>query len=473
LNEDEGAGQIIVTDVDAPHEKMFEDGLHRQYGDEYATDQYDLNDPTLERFPSDHASILEAVRNVEIGLTENQTFVPQSPVSGGDELSSGTQLNDLREDADDHTRDLSVPLPVPVEWSASQGSIHRDKSVQSLHSITEDSDEHQNRPTSTKSIPVVSVPIPNVQTSAIDLSNTDEHEDEGIALTDGKEDIDGKGDISSFPESQSPGPHEAKQLPVERDAKMELASGELAEGSSIIVRDRHTSDRSMESDNRLENITNVNLSSDDQKIVRQFSEDGDSEDIEDNNIASLDTTEAIAATDDAQEKAESQKGVITNNNQDVNGSIGDHSGLKSTDDVEQVGETSPTNQHLSDETNLAGETQIRTLEIADSSDSIAAVEASELHGHSSLPESVEDTGTSIDEADVATTSRDDSHSSQLRKRVVPSERAATPVSLRSVRDTKAGGNWLSTFFHVLFIDWIGGFITRLCGGPRKPHRNED
>ncbi|ROT35709.1 hypothetical protein SODALDRAFT_320235 [Sodiomyces alkalinus F11] len=50
---------------------------------DYDIDKYDLNDPTLEKWPSDRNSIIEALRKVETGLTEDPTCFVGSPVSPG------------------------------------------------------------------------------------------------------------------------------------------------------------------------------------------------------------------------------------------------------------------------------------------------------------------------------------------------------------------------------------------------------
>jgi len=60
--------------------------------------------------------------------------------------------------------------------------------------------------------------------------------------------------------------------------------------------------------------------------------------------------------------------------------------------------------------------------------------------------------------------------SQLRARKqTPSrmpERSITPTSLHSVGNNDKSRNFLKAFFQVVFVDWIGGFIKKLCGGGR-------
>jgi len=43
---------------------------------------------------------------------------------------------------------------------------------------------------------------------------------------------------------------------------------------------------------------------------------------------------------------------------------------------------------------------------------------------------------------------------------------ATPIPSAAI-PAKHERGWFKTFFKLLFVDWIGGFITRLCGGRRK------
>ncbi|KAI9641420.1 hypothetical protein NHQ30_010223 [Ciborinia camelliae] len=60
--------------------------------------------------------------------------------------------------------------------------------------------------------------------------------------------------------------------------------------------------------------------------------------------------------------------------------------------------------------------------------------------------------------------------SQLRARKQPisnvPERSITPASMRSAGNDVKSRNFLRAFFQVLFVDWIGGLIRKLCGGER-------
>jgi hypothetical protein len=61
--------------------------------------------------------------------------------------------------------------------------------------------------------------------------------------------------------------------------------------------------------------------------------------------------------------------------------------------------------------------------------------------------------------------------SQLKSRRQQSperaERPLTPNSVRSAGKDAKSQNFLKAFWRVVFVDWIGGLITRLCGGSRS------
>jgi len=65
---------------------------------------------------------------------------------------------------------------------------------------------------------------------------------------------------------------------------------------------------------------------------------------------------------------------------------------------------------------------------------------------------------------------DESGTSQIKARKpyppTPPERPITPQSMRSAGKEAHERNFLKAFWRVVFVDWIGGFIFRLCGGGR-------
>ncbi|KAF7944099.1 hypothetical protein EAE96_010509 [Botrytis aclada] len=79
---------------------------------------------------------------------------------------------------------------------------------------------------------------------------------------------------------------------------------------------------------------------------------------------------------------------------------------------------------------------------------------------------------SATEEDAAKTTSfaDGTNDSQLRARKQPSssapDRSITPSSMRSAGNDAKSRNFLRAFFQVVFVDWIGGLIRKLCGGGR-------
>ncbi|KAG4025252.1 hypothetical protein MFRU_062g00050 [Monilinia fructicola] len=65
---------------------------------------------------------------------------------------------------------------------------------------------------------------------------------------------------------------------------------------------------------------------------------------------------------------------------------------------------------------------------------------------------------------------EESGDSQLRARKQPAsnvpDRSITPSSMRSAGNDAKSRNFLRAFFQVVFVDWIGGLIRKLCGGGR-------
>jgi hypothetical protein len=67
---------------------------------------------------------------------------------------------------------------------------------------------------------------------------------------------------------------------------------------------------------------------------------------------------------------------------------------------------------------------------------------------------------------------EDNQPSSLKKRSAPQsgsrDRSGTPAPI-SDNDWEAAknGNWFSAFFRWIFVDWVGGFVSRLCGSRRK------
>ncbi|KAL2752522.1 hypothetical protein ACRALDRAFT_2029739 [Sodiomyces alcalophilus JCM 7366] len=162
---------------------------------DYDIDKYDLNDPTLERWPSDRHSIIEALRKVETGLAEDSTcFVgsPTSPVSGGSRrasaidgngviLSSGTESASSPESA----KKLDVPRKASVVSHKSRSSLT------SLASIAEECAKARTGPENEGMAKnreprhppsVVRVPSPGVAPAPDSAKGLSSDEDEAVVM---------------------------------------------------------------------------------------------------------------------------------------------------------------------------------------------------------------------------------------------------------------------------------------------------
>ncbi|RAL63659.1 hypothetical protein DID88_003702 [Monilinia fructigena] len=75
-----------------------------------------------------------------------------------------------------------------------------------------------------------------------------------------------------------------------------------------------------------------------------------------------------------------------------------------------------------------------------------------------------------EKAAKSTSFAEENGDSQLRARKQPAsnvpDRSITPSSMRSAGNDAKSRNFLRAFFQVVFVDWIGGLIRKLCGGGR-------
>lgn len=78
------------------------------------------------------------------------------------------------------------------------------------------------------------------------------------------------------------------------------------------------------------------------------------------------------------------------------------------------------------------------------------------------PPAAEDhaTSTSLAPRDTTATKRRNEERSEI-------DRSKTPTSIRSKGDSASSGNFLSAFWRTVFVGWIGGLLSRICGGKRN------
>ncbi|KAK3944672.1 hypothetical protein QBC46DRAFT_337359 [Diplogelasinospora grovesii] len=340
--------------------------------DEFGPDDIDVNDPTLERFPSNREEIIDTVRKLETGLNEDRASfegVPPSPI-----VTRGGPTDMI---GDYYSASPIVASPVisrssnrlQVAPRSPRGSV---SSNQSLHSISEAEEEHgaAEEDQSPAGVTLLSPPMPPKKAN-LKLATT--HDDEGVVISDGL--------TTDSHKPEDPG----------------LLTPEAAVSPRTVVTPKGGPSTA------LDYLSAYQLSG--AEATERPVSDG----------VSPKTTSAPVARE--RDLPESPRIVIE------------------TAEAADVAGSSP-----------APHAEGSTLEAAQTA---GGHDADAING-------------------ARTRALDTSNSNQLRKRHEPGDRAATPTSVRST-GTKANeqGNWFRAFFRLIFVDWIGGFVSKLCGGGRK------
>lgn len=138
----------------------------------------DVNDPTLETFPSDRGSILDAIRTIQTHLGEDQTHLEDIPLSPRVISSRRTSL-DSNDDLCLSPASLS-PTVTRRRDSRPSYSFGRTRSLVSLGSI-----EEEPKPASSKQSAgpaVVSLPNPNSKSEPVGQKSPPSEEDEAVVM---------------------------------------------------------------------------------------------------------------------------------------------------------------------------------------------------------------------------------------------------------------------------------------------------
>ncbi|KAG7419810.1 hypothetical protein Forpe1208_v002708 [Fusarium oxysporum f. sp. rapae] len=138
----------------------------------------DVNDPTLETFPSDRGSILDTIRTIQTHLGEDQTHLEDIPLSPRVISSRRTSL-DSNDDLCLSPASLS-PTVTRRRDSRPSHSFGRTRSLVSLGSI-----EEEPKPASSKQSAgpdVVSLPNPNSKSKPVGQKSPPSEEDEAVVM---------------------------------------------------------------------------------------------------------------------------------------------------------------------------------------------------------------------------------------------------------------------------------------------------
>jgi ATP-dependent RNA helicase MRH4 len=140
--------------------------------------ELDVNDPTLESFPSDRGSILGAIRSIQTHLGEDQTHL--------DDIPSSPRVISSRRTSLDSNDDLCLspvslsPTVTRRRDSRPSHSFGRTRSAVSLGSIEEEPKPSPNR--QSQGPPVVSLPNPNSRDKVVGQKSPPSEEDEAVVM---------------------------------------------------------------------------------------------------------------------------------------------------------------------------------------------------------------------------------------------------------------------------------------------------
>ncbi|GKT44008.1 uncharacterized protein ColSpa_04189 [Colletotrichum spaethianum] len=154
---------------------------------DYDVDKYDLNDPTLERWPSNRSEIIDAVRKVETGRNEDQTTFHGAPVSPII-VSRKPNLDHYYEEAVISSGPSSPGSTKRLELPRrSHGSMVSDRSLLSLGSIAEEDKETPSAEEADRENDgLVRVPSPAIRPTPNTFTSPASDEDEGVVMKGSK-----------------------------------------------------------------------------------------------------------------------------------------------------------------------------------------------------------------------------------------------------------------------------------------------
>jgi ATP-dependent RNA helicase MRH4 len=138
----------------------------------------DVNDPTLETFPSERGSILDAIRTIQTHLGEDQTHLDDIPASPRVVSSRRTSL-DSNDDLCLSPATLS-PTVTRRRDSRLSHSFGRTRSAVSLGSIEEEPKPSANK--RSQGPPIVSLPNPNSRGKIVGQKSPPSEEDEAVVM---------------------------------------------------------------------------------------------------------------------------------------------------------------------------------------------------------------------------------------------------------------------------------------------------
>lgn len=364
----------------------------------------DFEDPTLERFPSSRSEILAAVRKVETGLNANQTLHEGVPPS--------PVFRSRTRSTGDGNGEQQSPELSPV---SSKGSQHLPLPAQAQENLGERSlsaaslgsiaeDDEADAATAEEIAPIVE----QVETA-----------DEAIKVAK-----DAEGDITLDPAKSASRPVVTVPSPSVKNNN-DLVSPVSDEDEAVVMKDGKGKDKTVE-----------------------------------NGQSGYLTPERAATPKPEEPSSPSEPAPNT---------------TRPDEDAAPVAEPEPELTTMpappSPKIVVSKAEDIQPQEVLDEAP------PSNENGHKDVqapsPVASQDEAGSRSEAAATSSATEDSQPSSLKKRSAPPQsesrdRSGTPAPIPD-NDWEAAknGNWFSAFFRWIFVDWVGGFVSRLCGSRRK------
>ncbi|KUI59545.1 Midasin [Cytospora mali] len=390
----------------------------------------DFGDPTLEKFPSTRDEIMTTVRKVESGLNPDQTAfegAPPSPVVRSRNPSIADVFGETQS-SDESPKSTRGPRRLSAARPSSRGSISdRSLSVVSLGSIAEgaegdEANHHAIEEEDADNALVEDSKADNIAPVAEQAETAEE------AISAAKE---AEGEVSLNPTKPALRPVVTVPSPSVQ-ASNNLLSPVSDEDEAIVIKNSKDKDKSSET-GKSGYLTPERATTPKPEEPSSPREPAPNparpvaeEDVAEENV---DTVESTAKAEPAVPMPPSPSIVISK--------------APDTQPVEELPQAAWS----------SSEDGPKDIEVTSSNSGITGTES---------------------RTDTAATSSgvEDSQAGSLRKRPAqqnnPIDRAGTPGSITDTgREAAKSGNWFTAFFRLIFVDWVGGFVSRLCGGKRK------
>lgn len=386
----------------------------------------DFEDPTLERFPSSRTEILAAVRKVETGLNANQTLnegVPPSPIFRTRTRSTGDSNGEQQSpEASPVSSKGSQHLPLPVQPRESLSE--RSLSAVSLGSIAED--DEADAATAEQIAPIV---------------EQAETADEAIKVAK-----DAEGVVALDPVKSASRPVVTVPSPSAKNNN-DLISPVSDEDEAVVMKDGKSKDKTEE------NGEPGHLTP--ESAMNPKPEESDSPSEPAPNTAKPDE-DAVPVAEPEQAGSPSETAPNT---------------AKPDEEAAPVTEPEPLTMPVPPSPKIV----VSKAEDIQPQEALDEATSSNENGHKDIQ--APSSGAGQDEVGpqsepAATSSAIEDSQPSLKKRSAPQsesrDQSGTPAQIHDNDwDAAKNGNWFSAFFRLIFVDWVGGFVTRLCGSRRK------